>query len=70
MARAAGVARIDFRAVSAAIKREGFAGWVSLEAGPARRADGPDHAGLHRILRTLATYDWDFRPAQQTASPL
>ena len=60
--RSPGEGRIDFGAVSAAIRAHAFAGSVSLEVGPRQRAGGPDQAALHRVLATLATDNWDFRP--------
>ena len=59
--RGPGEGTIDFRRVSAAIRRHGFVGTVSLEAGPHQQVDGPDRSDLDRVLRILGTDDWDFR---------
>ncbi|HEX4213089.1 MAG TPA: TIM barrel protein [Candidatus Dormibacteraeota bacterium] len=66
--RGPGEGAVDFRAVSAAIRDQGFAGAVSLEVGPQRPAEGPDRPALRRVLEIMATHDWDFGGAGQSAT--
>lgn len=61
--RGPGEGTIDFRAVSRAIRDQGFTGTVSLEIGPQHPADGPDRPALRRVLEIMGTHDWDFAGA-------